>query len=63
MWINVMFLSSVWILILTAPIHYRGSSDVMLHSSTSVPDELIKRIYILDGLRASTFSATIPSTD
>ncbi len=24
MWITVMFLSAVWTLILTAPIHYRG---------------------------------------
>ncbi len=24
-WITVMFLSAVWTLILTAPIHYRGS--------------------------------------
>ncbi len=26
-WIIVMFLSAVWTLILTAPIHYRGSID------------------------------------
>ncbi len=48
-WIIVMFLSAVWTLILTAPIHCR--SDEMLHFSKS-----IKPIYILYGLRASTFS-------
>ncbi len=44
MWIIVMFLSAVWTLILTAPIHCRGSigeystvCDIMLHFSK--PDE------------------------
>ncbi len=39
LWIIVMFLSAVWTLILTAPIHYRAStpwdSDAMLHFSKS----------------------------
>ncbi len=36
-WIIVMFLSAVWNIILTAPIHCRGSTgDVILHFSKSV---------------------------
>ncbi len=36
LWIIVMFLSAVWTLILTAPIHCRGSiGDAMLHFSKS----------------------------
>ncbi len=40
LWIIVMFLSAVWILTLTAPIHI----DVMLHFSKSVP--LKKQTYL-----------------
>ncbi len=35
LWIIVMFLSAVWILILTAPIHCRGSIAEQINSSTS----------------------------
>ncbi len=35
LWIIMMLLSAVWTLILTAPIHCRWSSDVMLHFSKS----------------------------
>ncbi len=46
----VMFLSAVWTLILTAPIHCRGSvgEQVMLMMN--------KLIYILDGLRVRIIS-------
>ncbi len=57
-WIIVMFLSAVWTLILTAPIHCRGfigEQDVMLNFYKFVPMKN-KIIFILDGLRASTFS-------
>ncbi len=47
LWIIVMFLSAVWTLILTAPIHCRGSI------AESVP------LYILDGLKVSTFLANV----
>ncbi len=50
----LMFVSAVWTLILTAPIHW--ASDVMLNFTRSVLTRN-KLIYILDGLRASTFSA------
>ncbi len=58
MWIIVTFLSAVWTLILTAPIHCRGSTgerDVLLNFSKSV---LMKNklIYILADLKESTFS-------
>ncbi len=57
LWINVMFLSAIWTLILTAPIHCRGSiwEQVMLNFSKSV---LMKNelIYIF-GLSVSKFSA------
>ncbi len=45
-WITLdkMFLSTVWTLILTAPIHYSGWKN--------------KLIYILDSLRLSEFSAS-----
>ncbi len=56
-WINVMFLSAVWTLILTAPIHCRAY-DVMLHFSKSVL--LKKLIPILSGRRMSTFWANVP---
>ncbi len=52
LWIIVVFLlSAVWTLIMTAPIHCRGSigdhvTEVWWRS---------KLIYILDGLRVSTF--------
>ncbi len=39
LWIIMIFLSAVWTLILTAPIHCRASigETVMLHFSKSVP--------------------------
>ncbi len=50
LWIIVMFLSAVWTLILTAPIHCRGcigeASDGILHFFKSVP-WTNKLIYIL----------------
>ncbi len=46
-WIIVMFLSAIWTLILTAPINCREFIQ------TCLDDE--KLIYILDGLRVSTF--------
>ncbi len=56
LWIIVMFLSAVWTLILTAPIHCIGEKVmlVMLNFSKSVP--MKKLISILDDLRVSTFS-------
>ncbi len=60
LWIIVMFLSAVWTLILTAPIHCRGSiGEQMMHwyFSPNVFRRRNKLIYILDGLRVSTFSA------
>ncbi len=52
--IIVMFLSAVWTLILTAPIHCRGSigdpSDLILNICSD--EETIS--YILDSLRVST---------
>ncbi len=54
-WIIVMFLSAVWILILTAPIHYRGSISDQAMSCYICPNLFCfdeeKLIYILDGLR------------
>ncbi len=50
-----MFLSDVWALLLTAPIHCRGSIGV-LHFSKSFSIKKNILIYILDGLRVSTFS-------
>ncbi len=50
LWIIVTFLSAVWTLILTAPIHCGGSgwaSDVMLNFSKSVP--MKKLIFITRG--------------
>ncbi len=52
----VMFLSAVWTLILTAPIHCRGSivEQVMLcNISLNLVWQRNKLIYILDGLRES----------
>ncbi len=50
LWIIVMFLLSVWTLILRPPIHYRGASDVMLNFYSN--DETI-----LDGLRVTKSAA------
>ncbi len=49
-----MFLSALWTLILTAPIHCRGSidpSEIMLNFSKCFDEKTNKLIYILDGLR------------
>ncbi len=57
-WIIEMFLSAVWTLILTAPIHCRGfigEQDVMQNLYKFSPMKN-KIIFISDGLRASTFS-------
>ncbi len=35
LWIIVMFLSAVWTLILTAPIHYRGIFNAKMHQICS----------------------------
>ncbi len=53
LWIIVIFLSAVWTLILTAPIHCRGSigEQVLRHFS--------KFIYILDDLKVNTFQAKL----
>ncbi len=54
-----MFLSPVWTLILTAPIHCRGfiGEHVMQYLSKSVLMKEKKIIYILDDLSVSSFSA------
>ncbi len=57
-WIIVMFLSAVWTLILTAPIHCRASIDETLMQCYISPNMMKNTfILILDGLRISTFSA------
>ncbi len=51
-WIIVMFLSAVWTLILTAPIHYRGSIVEQVMQCYISPNLFWwtkKLIYILDG--------------
>ncbi len=53
-WIIVMFLSAVWTLILTAPIHCRGK---WWNATFLQIWWRNKFIYILDGLRVSTFSS------
>ncbi len=58
-WIIVMFLSSVWTLILTAPIHCRASTDKQVMQCNFYPNLFRwrnKRISILDDLRVWTFS-------
>ncbi len=60
-----MFLSALWTLILKALIHCRGSiaeaSDVMLHFIQLCLDEefFFNLGYILNDLKASTFSANL----
>ncbi len=57
----VMFLSAVWTLILTAPIHCRGHIGEQVtecYISLNLFPMRNKLIYILDGRRVSTFSAT-----
>ncbi len=56
LWIIVMFLSAVWTLILTAPIHCRASiaEQVMQWWRNEL-------FYILDGLRLSTFQQMLIS--
>ncbi len=56
-WIIVMFLSAVWTLILTAPIHCRGSiGEQVMHCSISTI-QFWWRNKLMNGLRVSTFSA------
>ncbi len=60
LWIIVMFLSAVWTLILTAPIHCRGSFGEQVMGCYISPNQfwwINKLIYILDGLRLSKCSA------
>ncbi len=55
-----MFLSAVWTLILTAPIHCRGSIGEQVMQWYISPNLFwwrYKIIYILDGLKVSRFSA------
>ncbi len=42
-WIIEMFLSDVWTLILTAPIHCRGSIGELLHGDTGLAKSLARR--------------------
>ncbi len=61
LWIIVMFLSAVWTLILTAPIHCRGciGERVMeFYISSNLFPWTNKLIYISDGLRVNTFFST-----
>ncbi len=52
----VMFLSAVWTLILTAPIHCRGSiGEQVVNTFLQICSEEENLIYILDGLKVSTF--------
>ncbi len=51
-WIK-MFLSAVWTLILTAPIHCRGSFGEQWCNTKFL--QIYSIIYILDSLRTSTF--------
>ncbi len=60
LWIIVMFLSAVWTLILTAPIHCRGSIAEQVIKCYISPNLFWwrnKLIYVLDDLRGSRFSA------
>ncbi len=58
LWIILMFLSAVWTLILTAPIHCKvsfGEQVMQCYASPNFSDEE-KLSYILKGLKVSTFS-------
>ncbi len=56
LWIIVMFLSAVWTLILTAPIHCKGSiAEQVMECFPKTDEETNSKI--LDGLRVSKFSA------
>ncbi len=58
-WIIEMFLSAVWTLILTAPIHCRASiaeQVIECYTSPNMLEGRSKLIYILEGLRVNTFS-------
>ncbi len=60
LWIIVMFLSVVWTLILTAPIHCRWSIGEQVMECYISPNLMRnKLIYILDGLRVRTLSANL----
>ncbi len=57
-WIIVMFLSAVWTLILTAPIHCRGSTGEQVMQCYNSPNLFWRRnkfIYILNGWRDYSF--------
>ncbi len=61
-WIIVMFLSAVWTLIPTAPIHCRASTDEQVMQCNFYPNLFRwrnKRISILDDLRVWTFSTNV----
>ncbi len=59
MWIIVMFLSAVWTLILTAPIHCPFIDEQVMecYMSLNLFWRRNKLIYILDGMNESIFSA------
>ncbi len=58
LWIIVMFLSAVWTLILTAPIHCRGSiGEQVMECYFSKFDKETILSYILDVWRVRAFSA------
>ncbi len=58
LWIIVMFLSAVWTLILTAPIQCRASIDEQVMQCYISPN-LMKKQWILDGLRVSSESSRL----
>ncbi len=55
MWIIVIFLSAVWTLVLTAPIHCRGSIAEQVKISSNLSN-INKLNCILDDLRVTAFS-------
>ncbi len=58
LWIIVMFLSAVWTLILTAPIHCRGSTgEQAVYISPNLFREGNKLIYTLNGPEGGEISA------
>ncbi len=60
LWIIVILLSAVWTLILTAPIHCRGSIGEQVTQCYISPKWYSEEaIYVLDGLEVSTFSENV----
>ncbi len=62
LWIIVTFLSAVWTLILTAPIHCRGFIGQQLMECKISPNQFWwrnKLIFVWNILRVSTFSANV----